>query len=214
MEDEKRWAAHRLPIQPKSASRKQHQLEDDSMIGILFFGAIAIWAWVALALGSKLPRWLGITRYRTAFGFVFALLVFVTPVADEIIAYPQLKALCSDLPSLDFAEGMNEQKAFGRTVYYRDMYTSISVFPSSVRVDRHDGIYFDARTNEPVLAYHGYTPRKAFLSVPNGSSGGFMTLILRGCSGMKSGADGYVIEKFDSTRLPVRFSNLKLTNTR
>lgn len=184
------------------------------MIGILFFGAIAVWGLIALALGIKLPKWLRIQRYRPLWAAVFVMLVFFAPVADEIIAYPQLKVLCSNLPPLDFAQGMNEQKAYGRTVYYRDMYTSISVFPSSVRVDRHDGVYFDATTNEPVLAYHGYTPRKALLSVPNGSSGGTMTLILYGCSGMKSGPDGYVIEKFDSTGLPVRFGNLKLTNTR
>ena len=184
------------------------------MIGLMFLFVFALWALIALALGRKIPRWLGITRHRTALGFVFALLVFVTPVADEIIAWPQMRALCRNLPPLGLASGMTDQKANGRTVYYQDINTPISIFPSSVHVVRHDGIYFDATSHEPILSYHGYTPRTAFLSVPNGSSGGTMTLILRGCSGMKSDANGYVIEKYDSTGLPVRFGHLNLINAR
>lgn len=183
------------------------------MSGLLFLIVIGLWLVIAITLGIKIPKWLGMKRdgHALAVAPVVAVLIFVAPVADEIIAWPQIRALCGDLSPLGYASGMDERKAYGRTIYYRDIYTPISVFPSSVHVDRHDGIYFDARSNEPILAYHGYTPRKAFLSVPNGSGGGAMTLILRGCSGMKSGADGYVLEKYDSNGVPARFSHLKLT---
>jgi hypothetical protein len=184
------------------------------MMGILFFGVIAVWALIALVLGCNLPQRLRIQRYRPAWAVVFVVLVFFAPVADEIIAYPQMQALCRDLQPLSLASGMSEEKAYGRTVSYRDITTPVSIFPSSVKVDRHDGIYFDLKTNEPILAYHGYTPRSAFLAIPNGSSGGAMTLLLQGCSGMKVGADGYTTEKYDSNGLPIRFSHLKLSSPR
>jgi exosortase/archaeosortase len=184
------------------------------MIGLLFFGAIALWALIALVLGVKLPEWLRIQRYRLACTLVFVVLVFFAPVADEVIAWPQMQVMCRDLQPLSLASGMSEEQAYGRTVSYRDITTPVSIFPSSVNVDRHDGIYFDTKTNEPILAYHGYTPRSAFLAIPNGSSGGSMTLLLQGCSGMKVGADGYTTEKYDSNGLPIRFSHLKLSNAR
>jgi hypothetical protein len=183
------------------------------MIGILFLFVIGLWIVISITLGIKIPLWLGLKRDRQVLMLapVFALLVFVAPVADEIIAYPQMMALCSNLPPLGLAEGMDEKKAYGRAVYYQDISTPIQVFPSSVHIDRHDAVYFDAKSHEKILSYHGYTPKKAFLAVSNGSSGGTMTLILQSCSGMKADANGYALEKYDANGLPVRFSHLKLT---
>lgn len=183
------------------------------MIGLLFIGAIAIWAVVALALGSKIPLWLGLKQHRVALGFAFALLLFVAPVADEIIAWPQMQLLCSNLQPLSLAEGMDEKRAYGRTVYYRDSYEPVQIFPRSVRLERHEGAYFDTNTHEKILSYHGYTPRHGFLSIPNGSSGGTMTAILKGCSGMKADSTGYSIEKYGADGFPIRFAKLNLKNT-
>lgn len=66
------------------------------MIGLLFLGILAAWAWIALTLGKKIPKWLGITRYSKALGVVFSLLVFVAPVADEIIGKYQFNRLCEE----------------------------------------------------------------------------------------------------------------------
>lgn len=149
------------------------------MIGILFFGAIAIWAWVALALGSKLPRWLGITRYRTAFGFVFALLVFVTPVADEIIAYPQLKMLCKSVEIVEY----DPQTATGKTV---SKYPPIigketkTLFPGIQVLVQH-GAYVAPTTEIPVVKWAWIEPDAGFLKFPAGASGGSMPLLLADC---------------------------------
>lgn len=149
------------------------------MIGILFFGAIAIWALIALTIGSKLPRWLGITRYRTALGFVFALLVFVAPVADEIIAYPQLKALCKSVEDVEY----DPQSAIGKTV---SKYSSVisdeveTLFPGiRVRIERRALV--TPVTEVPIVKWGSIEPQAGILQFPAGSSSNAMPLVLSDC---------------------------------
>lgn len=173
------------------------------MIGLLFFGAIAVWGVIAIALGSKLPEWLGIKRHRTALGFVFALLVFVAPVADEIIAYPQMQMLCQQVNGLELAPGMDEQKANGRTVYSMGLSTTTALWPSSVKILRRDYAYVDAMTKEPILQGVWFEPLRGMLGVPDGSSGGQMTLLLGKCVSKP--------EVYDNQGVPSRYGHLKLT---
>jgi hypothetical protein len=180
------------------------------MIGLMFLGALIAWGLFAFWLGKNIPVWFKF-KYPNIVTVVLVPVIFLLPVADEVIAYPQMQALCSNLQPLDYAAGMNAEKAFGRTVYYRDIKTPILLSPSTVKAYRHDGVYFDAKTEEQILSYHGYTPTSSWLAVPNGSSGGEMTLILRNCSGMKTDSKGYAIEKYGADGLPIRFAHLNLT---
>ncbi len=173
------------------------------MIGLLFFGAIALWGAIAIALGIKLPKWLGIQRYRPLWTVVLVPLVFFAPVADEIIAYPQMKALCASLKPYELAPGMDEKKAYGRVVYYTQRRTSETLFPSTIEITRSNIAYVDATTKEPVLVQSWFEPRRGMLGIPNGSSGGQMTVLLDKCT--------HVAEQFDSQNLPSRFSHLNLT---
>ena len=173
------------------------------MIGLLFFGAIAVWGVIAIALGSKLPEWLGIKRHRTALGFVFALLVFVAPVADEIIAYPQMQMLCQQVNGLELARGMDEEKAHGKSFYYAEDNHNVTLWPSSVKLLRRDYAYINAMTKEAILQGVWFEPLRGMLGVPNGSSGGQMTLILGKCDSKT--------EAYDNQGVPVRFGYLKLT---
>ena len=47
---------------------------------------------IAIFLGIKLPSWMGLQRYRLLSTAVLVPLMFVAPVADEIIAWPQMQA--------------------------------------------------------------------------------------------------------------------------
>lgn len=172
------------------------------MIGILFIFVIGLWLVIALALGRKIPKWLGITRHQKALGLVFALLVFVAPVADEVIAYPQMRGLCASLKPYEFAPGMDEKKAYGRTVEQALEINEESLWPSSVKVTRWDLRYIDTATKEPVLVYTRFQPKSGMLGVPNGSSGGAMTVLLKECTDVN--------DPYDSRGLPTRFSSLNL----
>jgi hypothetical protein len=175
------------------------------MIGILFFGVIAIWALIALTLGIKLPKWLGIRRNQSLWAPVFVVLVFFAPVADEIIAYPQMQALCKQVTFFELAPGMDENKAYGRTVYYAEKTRRDTLWPPSVEILRWEIAYVDAASKEPVLQVLRIEPLRGMLGVPNGSSGGQMTVVLgeRDC--------GSKVEVYDSEGIPSRFSHLKLT---
>jgi hypothetical protein len=173
------------------------------MIGILFFGTIAIWAFVALTLGIKLPKWLRIQRYRALCASVFVVLIFFAPVADEIIAYPQMQELCQSMKPYQLATGMDEKAAYGRTVDQAGEDVLFSLWPHTIHVRKVNVVYVDATTREPILSRSWFEPMRGMLGVPNGSSGGTMTLLLNKC--------GPLTETYDPNGFPSRFSHLKLT---
>jgi hypothetical protein len=173
------------------------------MIGILFFGIIAIWALIALALGIKLPKWLRIQRYRPLWATVFVALVFFAPVADEIIAYPQMQALCKHDRLFEMEPGMDEKGVYGRTVYSEERKAFIRLWPSSIEILQWSTAYVDAVTKQTLFTRSGAEPLRGMLGIPNGSSGGQMAAILSACD--PTG------ESFDSKGIPSRFSHLNLT---
>jgi hypothetical protein len=151
------------------------------MIGILFFGAIAVWGGIALAIGSNLPRWLRIQRFRLLWAVLFVVLVFFAPVADEIVAYPQLRMLCKDTNGFEFAPGMDAKKAYGRTVYYQEPTSRFEIFPDSVTVLRAEYRYIDSTTKEVIFHEVDYGATRGWLGIPAGSSGSTMTVLIKGC---------------------------------
>jgi hypothetical protein len=171
------------------------------MIGLLFLFVIGLWVWIAVKLGTKIPQWLGATRYRTAFGVVLVPLIFMAPVADEIIAYPQMRALCA---AGGYQLAMTEKEAQGRTIYSASYETSERLWPPTVEVARMKINYVDAATNQSVIAGYGYVrPLRGFLGVPAGGSGDKMPVILSKC-GLTN------IEPRDQHGIPLRFDHLKL----
>jgi hypothetical protein len=134
---------------------------------------------------------------------VIALLVFVAPVADEIIAYPQMKALCKQVNGLTLSPEVDEKKIYGKSFYYTEANNRVSLWPKSVEILRRDYAYVDAMTKEPILQGVWFEPLRGMLGVPNGSSGGQMTVLLDKCESK--------IEVYDSQGVPSRFSHLKLT---
>jgi hypothetical protein len=64
------------------------------MIGISFFLGIVLWATVAFLVSKRIPRWLGITKNQTIISVLLFPLVFVAPIADELIGRWQFYSLC------------------------------------------------------------------------------------------------------------------------
>lgn len=172
------------------------------MIGLLFLFVFGLWIATSIALGIKIPKWLGITRYRAGLSAVLVTLIFVAPVADEIIAYPQMTALCRQDRVFELAPGMDDKRAYGRTVEQTLEINEEALWPSSVKVTRWDLRYVDTTTKEQVLIYTRFQPKRGMLGVPNGSSGGTMAVLLRDCT------DSH--EPYDSRGLPTRFTTLNL----
>lgn len=175
------------------------------MTGIFFVFVIGLWIVISITLGIKIPKWLGMTRDGQVLKVapMLALLIFVAPVADEIISYPQMKALCSSLKPYEFSPGMDEKKAYGRTVDQAGEDEMVSLWPSTVTVKKVNVVYVDAKTREAIIEHHWFEPIRGMLGVPNGSSGGSMTVLLSTC--------GPARESYDPSGFPARFSHLNLT---
>ncbi len=175
------------------------------MIGLLFFGAIALWALVAFYLGRKLPVWF---KLKPAWALLFMPLVFFAPVMDEVIAWPQMQVLChayykqSDY-DYKFAEGVDEKSAAGKTVYYVEKRTNLDIFPPTIVGTRGEYMYVDAATGKPIFLSHGFGVQRGWLGIPAGSSGTAMTAFLKGCSDY----DGIAVEK----KVRARFEQLDIT---
>ena len=168
------------------------------MIGLFFLLVLGIWLMIAISLGTKIPKWLGLTRYRAATSVMLVAAIFVAPVADEIIAYPQLQAICA---ASGYELAMTEKEAYGRTIYYTSRTTPDTLWPGTVVIANHEVRYVDASSKEPVVIGRGVRPLHGFLGVPAGSSGDKMTLLLSNCK---------TREVLDKQGIPVRLSHLKL----
>ena len=176
------------------------------MIGLMFFGAIALWGAIAIGLGLFLSKLFG-QSWRGWAATALIPLIFFAPVADEIIAMPQMNALCATMKPLALAPGMDAQRAYGRTIYGNTESSLETLFPSNIKVTRFSGTYLDAKTNEPVLMQSGFSPGAGMLGMPSGSGGGSMPLLLSKCPRVDQD------DKLDAQFIPLRFSHLKLTVT-
>ena len=172
------------------------------MIGLLFLLVIVLWAMGAYYLGTHLPRWANF-RHRVLWAWVLVPVIFILPVVDEVIAYPQMRVLCASLKPYELAPGMDEKRAYGRTVDQAGDDVMETLWPSTVKVKRINVIYVDEKTREPILEHSWLVPIRGMLGVPNGSSGGTMTVLLSTC--------GPTRESYDASGFPTRFSHLKLT---
>jgi hypothetical protein len=172
------------------------------MIGLLLFGAISLWLMIALYLGCRLPMWFGLSM---AWAILFVPLVFFAPVWDEVIAWPQMWALCHSFDGYvyKFPEGMNEESAAGRTLYFKEGSVPFVIFPSTIGAERGDSRYIDATTGETVFLSHSYVVHRGWLGIPAGSSGNAMTAFLHGCTNY----DGIEVER----EIRERFKKLNIT---
>lgn len=172
------------------------------MIGLMFMGILSAWFAISIALGVKIPKWMGVRRFGWVFSLLLTPLIFLTPVADEVIAYPQMVNLCASLKPYDFTFGVDEKSAYGRTVYHKQSNTRELIWPPTVEVKKWTSAYVDSKTGEPILVQNWFEPQRGMLGVPNGSSGGRMTILLKSCSPKNT--------QYDSRGRPNQFESLNL----
>ena len=179
------------------------------MLGIGLVVVLLVWAVVSLWIGSLLGRWLlcAIKLPRNSenlvwtflLNLVFASLVFVLPIADEIIAYPRLQQLCEGSGKHQFGPGMDERKVLGREVYPLRIEEYIILFPtvhtltkielqnraneqkmSGVVVIKTIDKNIDIKTGELILSIKTVKPISSLFAIPT-ASGNRATWILNEC---------------------------------
>lgn len=150
------------------------------MFGLILFGILGVWACLSVTISYWLGGFVSSTYWRIAARIALVPFVFFAPVADEIVAWPEMRELCKGTDNYQFAHGMDEKSAYGRTVYYTSGPSEIRTLVSGPRVRYERFDYVDSTTRQPVLSYFTVEPIGSMFAFPD-AGGGRHTWILRGC---------------------------------
>ena len=129
------------------------------MSTLIVFACVAGWAALAMALSLGCARGVASRPRRVVLRFAIFALVFAAPLADELVAWPQLRELCRGPGRFEYGPGQDAATAFGRTVHYRPraQETQATLFPGvPVRLTFHD--YVDAASGDLVLRFRSVRP--------------------------------------------------------
>lgn len=173
------------------------------MSGIFLMIFLLVWASIALLIANLISKNLlkrftkdadGNTTAKGAIiNSVLAVLVFFSPITDEIFSYPSYYKMCKDAGKYEFATGMNAKKAFGRQYYIKfDDEKLISLFPwisevkqaddkpRSVLVKESNLRLIDESTHETIFNSRIVVPVTSLSAIPWG--GKRITWLLHSCT--------------------------------
>ncbi|MDP3608461.1 MAG: hypothetical protein Q8R74_05235 [Methylophilus sp.] len=149
------------------------------MSGIFLIIFLFAWGAASFGLGSLLSKLFKRfttnaqtgepNGWQTLVKFLSIALVFLSPVLDQLIAYPKWQQLCATTGDFEWGQGMDEKKAFGREIIAKPEQTKTSIFPN-VKVEYSSMSIYDAKTKELIFKkpHYAYSAR-AFMYLPSGS---------------------------------------------
>jgi hypothetical protein len=129
------------------------------MSSFIVFACVAGWAALAMAMALAAGGGIASRSRRILLRFALFGVIFVAPLGDELLAWPQLRELCRGPGRFEYGPGQDAATAFGRTVYYRPraQETLATLFPGvPVRLTFHD--YVDAGSGDLVLRFRSVRP--------------------------------------------------------
>jgi hypothetical protein len=145
------------------------------MIGLMFFGAIGLWGVIAIALSLWASKIAG-AKWRWLAALVLMPLVFFAPVADEIVAYPEVQVLCETAKDYIYDEQFARGKTIDSFSYILSKETK-NIFPN-IKIVLEESAVIEYTTKIPVIRSFEMTSSGGFLKFPAGSSGGRISLLL------------------------------------
>jgi hypothetical protein len=169
------------------------------MIGLMFFGAIGLWGIIAIALSLWAAKLAG-AKWRWLAALVLMPLVFFAPVADEIVAYPQIKKLCAEGSVLELKNGYTEQSLNNLVFNAAYDVEKITIFPSSVKLQKYTWSYHDVEGNKIFGVSYNYNVSNTFLNISDGSSGGKMAVLINRCGNESTQKIAEQIKKLNLVR--------------
>ncbi len=116
------------------------------MIALLFYGAIALWALLAIYLGCKFPRWF---KLKQAWTLLFTPLVFFAPVVDEVIGRWQFKQLCEEEAVIWLSPNWKSVEAVRDAS--PELFSEAEWTVISIKI-QHEKLV-DAKTGQPFMLY-------------------------------------------------------------
>ncbi|ODS22976.1 hypothetical protein AB835_11270 [Candidatus Endobugula sertula] len=123
--------------------------------------------------------------------------VFTLPALDEIVAIPEMNALCRKAAKYEY----DPKVAFGKTMNGMTSTTEHQTLLSGISVAIIKTDYLD-QEKKPVISYYKVKPMEGMLSFPD-SSGGRNTWLLKECSITMNDMESQ--ELFDSLKIKDNF---------
>ena len=168
-------------------------------LGVLLF--LLIWAGLSLLIANLIGKKLLRRFTKDAEGrttskgvlliLLMSVLVFLMPIADEIISYPRYAQMCESAKEYKFAKGMDEKRVFGRNYKSLGSDKWIQIFPfyhelpphvkaeSGVVIEVRRRTFVDADTNEILFSSDVVKPIRSAFSIP--WDGGRIPWLFHGC---------------------------------
>ncbi len=148
------------------------------MFGIFLFGIVCLWGILCICFTYLAYRWLVrplVNRLSTKLSddnkfllagmgaLVFSCGLFFLPVADEIIAKPEMDALCKGAGRYEY----DPEKAFGKTVYRAPRTTEYKRLLTGIVITIERGGYVDTDTNRALITYYEVMPSGGIFGFPD-----------------------------------------------
>ena len=168
------------------------------MFGLMLFGAIIVWITLSVAVAIWLGNKISSRTWRIATKVLLTPLIFFVPVADEIIAWPEMKALCDKASNYEY----DEKTARGRIVSRKISIGSrenITLFPNiKIVIERYDHV--DNKSGERVVSWYQITTHGGKMGIPSSSGEQYPLILPQKCSvNASSAAHAQLLRNLDIT---------------
>lgn len=128
------------------------------MIGLLFLAGIGLWLAVAVMLSKKIPIWMGVTKHKKAITVLLFPVLFVLPMADEIVGRWQFSRLCEREAVVTLSPDWEKVK---RAQDNDDPIIDIGGYIIPIQVQRVE--FLDLDTAKSFLTYKGFHTKGGIL---------------------------------------------------
>lgn len=150
------------------------------MGGLMLFGAVGIWMALSAAIGIWLGGFLSTWYWQTAARIVLVPLVFFAPVADEIIAWRQMKVLCDKVSQYEYDKKIVNGRTVRRTISVGSR-EEITLFPD-IRIVKERFDHTDNMSGERVISWYQITTSGGKAAFPSASGTRHPWLLPEKCS--------------------------------
>ena len=156
------------------------------MSGLFFLAVVGLWIWFAFKTSKVVGSWIAQGRWRWPVVALLFVVLLPLPVADELVARPQIERLCREGAVLK----IDEQKIKGRRVKSSGEPSNADVPGTAIRVTFTRAVYRDENTGEELASMGYYVITGGWLIRTLGISESNSPLFVReGCASSKGVRD-------------------------
>lgn len=129
------------------------------MSGLILLFVLGVWGFASYSLARLIVGSIKISNVRVVAHGVLMVLLFLAPVADDIVGGFQFRALCGEGAIIR----VEENKARGKTVYLEDIVTE-NIKGFLIPIKKQIWSYRDINSNESLLVWNYYHAQGGWLS--------------------------------------------------